>query len=290
MKKVVVIVGPTGVGKTKLSIKLAKEFQGEVISGDSVQVYKGLDIGSAKVKENQMQGVKHHLIDILDPDQTYDVARFQKEARELIKAIKYPFIVGGTGLYIKAALDNYDFSGEKRDLDYESQFSLISNQELYERLVKQDYKASLKIHPNNRRRVLRALQLSLNKKRSQRIKKDEPLFDYKIFYLTLPKQQLKKRIDDRVEIMIKEGFLAEVKALKEKGYSFNIIGYKQLNDYLDGLITLDEAINEIKVKTRRYAKRQKTWFKNQMNTVEVDVSDFSKAYEQLKQEIKNFWE
>ncbi|MDD2575325.1 MAG: tRNA (adenosine(37)-N6)-dimethylallyltransferase MiaA [Acholeplasmataceae bacterium] len=290
MKKVVAIIGPTAVGKTKLSIDIALRYNNEIISGDSVQVYKGLDIGSAKITKEEMRGVKHHLIDILEPTETYDVSLFQKNARELINQVKYPMIVGGTGLYIKAALDNYDFSGEKRDFDSEDQYSQLSNEELYEILLKKDPNSSLKIHPNNRRRVLRAIALADNKKRSDRILKDEPIYNYKLFYLTLPRPILYDRINKRVDLMITEGFIDEVKALKERNIYLNILGYRELFLYLDGKSSLTEAIEEIKKKTRRFAKRQETWFKNQMNSLMIDMQNPDKAFSDVTTILDRFWE
>lgn len=290
MKKVVAIIGPTAVGKTKLSIDIALRYNNEIISGDSVQVYKGLDIGSAKITKEEMRGVKHHLIDILEPTETYDVSLFQKNARALIDQVKYPMIVGGTGLYIKAALDNYDFSGEKRDFDTENQYSTLSNEELYEILLNKDPDSGLKIHPNNRRRVLRAIALADNKKRSDRILKDEPIYNYKVFYLTLPRPILYDRINKRVDLMIAEGFLDEVKALKEKNIYLNILGYRELSLYLDGKYSLTEALEEIKKNTRRLAKRQETWFKNQMNSVMIDMQNPDKAFSEITTILDQFWE
>lgn len=272
MKKVAVIVGPTAVGKTDLSIALAKRYHQEIISGDSVQVYQGLDIGSAKIKPHEKAGIPHHLIDILSPGEPYDVAKFQHHARLLVEKIDRPLIVGGTGLYIKACLDDYDFSGDSRDLAFERQYDQFSNEALHQELTRKDAIAAGKIHPNNRRRVLRALALVDGVKRSDRKNKDTPLYDYQIFYLTLPREQLYKRINERVDLMIDEGFIEEVKQLKAQGHIFNIIGYREINDYLDGLYTKEEAIEEIKTVTRRFAKRQETFFKNQM-TATIILND-----------------
>ncbi len=290
MKKVVAIIGPTAVGKTKLSIDIALKYHNEIISGDSVQVYKGLDIGSAKITKAEMRGVKHHLIDILEPTETYDVSLFQKNARALINQVKYPMIVGGTGLYIKAALDNYDFSGEKRDFDSENQYINLSNEELYQILVHKDPESSLKIHPNNRRRVLRAIGLADKKKRSDRILKDAPFYHYQLFYLTLPRPILYDRINKRVDLMMAEGFIEEVKALKERNIHLNILGYRELSLYLDGKYSLAEAIEEIKKNTRRLAKRQETWFKNQMSSVMIDMQDPDKAFRDITTILDHFWE
>lgn len=289
MRKVVVICGPTAVGKTSLSIELAKKYQAEIISGDSVQVYKGLDIGSAKIKESEKQGVVHHLIDVYEPSDLYDVATFQKEVRKKIDEIERPFLVGGTGLYIKAALYNYEFDTPKRDIEEEKKYDLLSNDELFEMLVKLDYDASLLIHKNNRRRVLRAIAMANDKKRSSLQQKDEPLYDALILYLTMPREQLYNRINERVDIMIEEGLLDEVKLLKEKGHTFNILGYRELNDYLDGLINYEDAIDLIKQNTRHLAKRQETWFRNQMKALIVDVTNKEDALIKLDEAIKSFY-
>lgn len=289
MRKVVVICGPTAVGKTSLSIELAKKYQAEIISGDSVQVYKGLDIGSAKIKESEKQGVVHHLIDVYEPSDLYDVATFQKEVRKKIDEIEKPFLVGGTGLYIKAALYNYEFDTPKRDIEEEKKYDLLSNDELFEMLVKLDYDASLLIHKNNRRRVLRAIAMANDKKRSSLQQKDEPLYDALILYLTMPREQLYNRISERVDIMVEEGLLDEVKSLKEKGHTFNILGYRELNDYLDGLINYEDAIDLIKQNTRHLAKRQETWFRNQMKALIVDVTNKEDALIKLDEAIKSFY-
>lgn len=290
MKKVCVIVGPTAIGKTSLSIDIAKTYGCEIISGDSVQVYKGLDVGSAKIKESEKEGIKHHLIDIIEPGESYDVLQFQTHARALIDKIERPLIVGGTGLYIKAALDDYDFSGQSRDIKKEALYDEYSNEELHKLLEKLDFEASKKIHRNNRRRILRAIFLSNSKKRSERTKKDEPIYDYQIFYLTMDRKTLYDRINMRVDMMLEEGLIEEVKSLREKGYTFNMIGYREINLYLSGELTLIEAVELIKRNTRRLAKRQETWFKNQMTTHMIDVSDHNIAKRKIKAILDEFWE
>lgn len=286
MKKVVAIVGPTAVGKTDISIAVAKRYNSEIISGDSTQVYKGLNIGTAKITEEEKQNIIHHFIDVVEPDEEYDVKTYQKEVREKIKEIDYPLIVGGTGLYIKSVLDNYDFSSDGRSSKFEKGFKDLSDEELFKLLEEKDYEASLKTHPNNRRRVLRALQLSDKPKPTD---KDQPYYDYVIIYLTMSRPKIYERVNLRADIMLEEGLLDEVKSLREKGYKPNIINYKQLNDYLDGNLTLDEAINELKKVTRRYAKRQETWFNNQMITKKVDVTNKEKALEEIFSILDEFW-
>lgn len=286
MKKVVVITGPTGIGKTSISVAIAKHFNAEIISADSAQVYRDLNIGTAKIKASEMQDVKHHLINIVTPPKTYDVASYQATARNLIEQIERPFIVGGTGLYIQAAINDYDFSNEKRDESFEQKYINYSNEDLYNLLVEKDLMLSQQIHPNNRRRVLRALSGSAPKTKG----KNKPIYDNLVIQLTLDRKTLYSRINARVDEMMAEGLLEEVKELKEKGLTFNIICYKQLNEYLDGKISLEEAVNEIKKVTRRYAKRQETWFNNQMDTVKIDVSNPLEAKEKIIKIIEEFYE
>lgn len=286
MKKVVVITGPTGIGKTSISVAIAKHFNAEIISADSAQVYRDLNIGTAKIKASEMQDVKHHLINIVTPPKTYDVASYQATARNLIEQIERPFIVGGTGLYIQAAINDYDFSNEKRDESFEQKYINYSNEDLHDLLVEKDLMLSRQIHPNNRRRVLRALSGSAPKKKG----KNKPIYDNLVIQLTLDRKTLYSRINARVDEMMAEGLLEEVKELKEKGLTFNIICYKQLNEYLDGKISLEEAVNEIKKVTRRYAKRQETWFNNQMDTVKIDVSNPLEAKEKIIKIIEEFYE
>lgn len=287
MKKVVVITGPTAVGKTKISIEVAKLLDGEIISADSAQVYKGLDIGTAKIKEDEKEGIKHHLIDIIKPDETYDVKRFQDDTRALIEKLDYPIIVGGTGLYIKAALYDYDFSDSGRDLKFEKKHEKYNNEELFKLLEEKDYKLSLTTHKNNRRRVLRLLS---DHQKEVKKNKDVPLYDIKVFELTLPREKLYERINKRVDIMLDEGLLEEVKALKELGHTFNILCYKEMNEYLDNNLTYDESVELLKKNTRRYAKRQLTWFRHQMDTTVIDVSDIDLALNKIKEEIHKFYE
>lgn len=286
MKKVVVITGPTATGKSSISIEVAKKFNAEIISADSAQVYKGLNIGTAKIKKDETENIKHHLIDIVEPASTYDVASYQKDARDLIEKIERPFIVGGTGLYIQATINDYDFSDQPRNEVFETEFKNLSNLELHNLLKEKDLKLSEKIHPNNRRRVLRAL----SSKKPKQIGKDKPLYDNLIIQLTLDRKTLYKKINERVDLMMDEGLLEEVAFFKEKGQTFNIICYKQLNKYLDGKISLIEAVEEIKKVTRRYAKRQETWFNNQMKTIKVDVTDKKEAIDKIINMINKFYE
>lgn len=280
MKKVIVLVGPTAVGKTALSIKIAKKYNLDIISGDSVQVFKELNIGSAKITEEEMCGVKHHLIDILNPGEYYSVADFQKNVRELIDKKELSFIVGGTGLYIKAALYDYDFSKEKRDSSIEEKYKDLSNEELYEVLKSIDLKACENIHMNNRKRVLRAIELNGHK--GEATNKDVPLYDALIICLTLDREVLYERINKRVDIMIESGLIEEVKDLYDRGIRPHAIGYTELINYFDGLISLDEAIELIKKNSRHYAKRQMTWFKNQMNVKFFNPNEEAKIFKEIE--------
>lgn len=294
MDKVIVIVGPTGVGKTKLSIELAKYFSSEIINGDSVQVYKDLDIGSAKVREEEKEGIEHHLLDFKNIDENYTVYEYQQDLRKKIEEFKnknlLPIIVGGTGLYLKAAL--YDYSFSKEDASLSNEYEGYSNEQLYELLKEKDSKEASKLHPNNRRRVVRALNIieSNNMSKSEILEEQEhkPLYDVEFIGLTLDRNTLYERINLRVDKMIEDGLLEEVKNLFEK-YEFcdykslQAIGYKELFSYYRKEISLDEAIELIKKKSRNYAKRQYTWFKNQFEVkwFDVDLNNFNKTVNEV---------
>lgn len=278
-----VIVGPTGIGKTKLSIALAKHFNTEIISGDSVQVYKELNIGSAKVTEEEMENIPHHLIDILDPTEDFSVALFQKLVREKINDFETrgldPLIVGGTGLYIKSVLYNYNFEDTKRDHSLDERYKDLTNEELHQILEDKDFLSSQKIHPNNRKRVLQAISRSDSNKVSDNTLKDQKVYDFKIIGLTLERDLLYERINKRVDKMIKQGLIKEVQTLYDKGIkgnSVSAIGYKELYQYFEKKTTLDEAIEKIKQKSRNLAKKQFTFFNNQfdINWIEVDLFNF----------------
>lgn len=278
-----VIVGPTGIGKTKLSIALAKHLQTEIISGDSVQVYKELNIGSAKVTEDEMENIPHHLIDILEPTEDFSVALFQELVRGKIHDFEErgldPLIVGGTGLYIKSVLYNYNFTDTKRDNSLEEKYKDLSNEDLHKILVEKDFVSSKKIHPNNRKRVLQAISRSNSNKVSDNTLKDQKVYDFKIIGLTLERELLYDRINKRVDKMIEKGLIKEVKTLYDKGINGNsvtAIGYKELYEYFDHLVTLDEAIEKIKQKSRNLAKKQFTFFNNQFDIdwIEVDLFNF----------------
>ena len=274
MKKVIVLIGQTAVGKTKLSIDIAKRYNGEIINGDAMQVYKELNIISDKIKEDEKQGVIHHLLDIVSINENYDVEKYQKNIREVIDIISnnnhLPIIVGGTGLYIKAAL--YDYNFEKQDVSneqFENKYKDYSNQELYDLLVKIDYEASLKIHPNNRRRVLRALSIYENtgKRKSDIINNQnhQPIYDVLFIGLENDKDLLNTKIDERIDKMFENGIVDEVKNNPTNTTASKAIGYQEITDYLNNKITLNEAKELMKIHTHQYAKRQRTFFKHQFD-------------------------
>ncbi|RCW70639.1 tRNA (adenosine(37)-N6)-dimethylallyltransferase MiaA [Saliterribacillus persicus] len=279
-QKVIAIVGPTAVGKSSLGIDIAKKYNGEIISGDSMQIYKDFDIGTAKVSTKEMDGVTHHLIDTLEPTESYSAANFQKEARSLIKEISYrgklPIIVGGTGLYIQAALYNYKFTEEKRNTLFEEKLSKEIETDgidkVYKRLERIDPEQAKKIHPNNVRRVIRALEIyehSGDKMSDRHEKALTPLYDVHIIGLQMERSRLYDRINKRVDLMIEQGLISEVKALLEKGYRelqpMGAIGYKEIVAYIDNQNSFDTAIELLKRNSRRFAKRQFTWFRNKMH-------------------------
>lgn len=292
MNKVIVIVGPTGVGKTKLSISLAKELNGEIINADSTQVYRALDIATAKVTKEEQEDIPHHLFDIKDIEEDYTVYDYQKDSRfkieEILSKNKTPIMVGGTGLYIKASLYNYDFKEEQVKYNYEE----FSNEELYDKLLSIDPNTT--IHRNNRKRVERALSYyEINHKvLGDKDKSDRLIYDTIVIGLTLNREELYSIINKRVDIMIDNGLIEEAITL----YQSNIrtkavltpIGYKELFEYFEGKKELEECIELIKQKSRRYAKRQYTWFNNQMNVkwFNVNLNDFSQTVDEIIRFIK----
>ena len=274
--KVICIVGPTGVGKTKMSIELAKRLNGEVINADSTQVYKGLDVATAKVTEEEKENIPHHLFDIKEIDEDYTVFDYQKDARkeidELLEKNKTPILVGGTGLYIKAVIYDYKFNEENNNNLYEDK----TNEELYEKLISID--PNTDIHKNNRKRIIRALNYfeENNEPMSKKEKTDKMLYDTVFIGLTTSRDILYDRINKRVDIMLQNGLEQEAKNLYDKNIRSKAvmtpIGYKELFEYYDGLISKNDAIDLIKQRSRKYAKRQYTWFNNQMNVKWFDVN------------------
>ncbi|MGG4500056.1 tRNA (adenosine(37)-N6)-dimethylallyltransferase MiaA [Paenibacillus polymyxa] len=289
--KLLVLVGPTAVGKTKLSIEMARQFDAEIISGDSMQVYRHMDIGTAKISEQEMKGIKHHLIDIHEPEYPYSVALFQEDCRRLIPDIqsrgKLPFIVGGTGLYVESVCYEYQFSEVGADeafrqeqLDYADQYGADA---LHARLQAVDPESALRLHPNDRRRVVRALEIyhvsgtTLSSQLASQ-KKESP-YQLCIVGLTMDRQMLYKRIEDRIDGMLDQGLVAEVTSLMERGVrsdaiSMQGLGYKEISSYLRGEVSLEEAVTWLKRDTRHFAKRQLSWFRHMKDIQWVDVTDF----------------
>ncbi|AWP36834.1 tRNA (adenosine(37)-N6)-dimethylallyltransferase MiaA [Heyndrickxia coagulans] len=302
-QKLIVLIGPTASGKTALSIRLAKKFNAEIISGDSMQVYRGMDIGTAKITQVEMEGIPHHLIDIKNPDESFSVAEFQQLVREKISDIasrgKLPMIVGGTGLYIQSVLYDYRFSDIAGDPAYRAELEKIARREgpglLYKLLEKTDPESAAKIHPHNVRRVIRALEVChFSGRTMQDYKKqqqDEPLYCAALIGLVMEREKLYQRINERVDQMMERGLIEEVRKLYDKNLrgvqSIQAIGYKELYDYFDGRMTLDEAVSRLKQNTRRFAKRQLTWFRNKM---EIEWFDMTKEEEKEKkfEEISAF--
>jgi tRNA dimethylallyltransferase len=293
MKKVIIVAGPTASGKTKLSIELAKKFNLEIINGDSVQALKKLDIGSAKIQEEEKEGIKHHLLDILEPTLKYSVFDFQRDARKIIdETDEVKIICGGTGLYIKACVCNYEFNEGKREQSFTDKYSNHSNEELYKILEGLDSKAAAILHPNNRRRVLRAIEIveTSNDLKSNRNKKDEYLYEPLILFLNPNREELYSHINQRVDEMIKNGLEKEVHDLYLENIIVDAIGYKEFYPYFKGEITLEEVIYNIKINTRHFAKRQLTFFKNQLNLnfIDVDYNDFSKSISKAFNLVEEF--
>ena len=272
---IISIVGPTGVGKTKLSVELAKKYNAIVINNDAMQVYKGMDIGTAKPTKEEMENVKHYLFDFVEPEVNYTVFDYQRDARKLLEDYKDKniILVGGTGLYLKALLYDYNFEVEDKEIN---NYDNLTNEEIYELALKKDKNCD--IHINNRKRLVRFL----NKENESTNNGNKLLYDNVIFVgLTTNRDNLYKRINDRVDEMMKLGLLDEVKYFYDRKINSKAtntaIGYKELYQYFDGTISLDEAIELIKKNSRHYAKRQYTWFNNQMNVkwFNTDYSDFS---------------
>lgn len=283
MKKVVVIIGPTAIGKTALSIAIAKHYNTEIISGDSIQVYRELNIASAKVTIDERKQVKHHLIDILDIDDNYSVAQFQSNCRMLIDEItnkqKLPLLVGGTGFYIKAALYDYVFHDENKE---EKDYSTYSNDDLMAYLKQFDYQTALTIHINNRNRLIRAIEMAINGVKKSDVlsqQQHEPIYDIYIIGLTMPRDRLYQRINTRVDVMVENGLLTEITQLVGKYpdlFSYQSmmgIGYREWQSYFAKESTLEEVCEEIKKHSRQFAKRQYTWFNNQMSVKWYDVEE-----------------
>lgn len=296
MSKILVVVGPTAIGKSNLAISLAQKFNGEIINGDSIQVYKELNIASAKINKRQMKNIPHHLLDYKEVTDDYNVAIFQEDARKAIQDItsrnKLPIVCGGTGLYIKALL--YDYTFLKQNEVITNDYSQYSNQQLFDMLKQLDPKSTLNIHPNNRKRVIRALDMakSGNSKSEQEDKQQHKmLYDSKIISLTMDREKLRSRIDQRIENMLKEGLIDEINYLFNKYpydlHCFQGIGYKEFIPYYKNNSTLQQCIEEVKTHTKQFAKRQYTWFRNQLPCQWYDIED--KDYpDNVYEDVKEF--
>ena len=304
--KLVIVSGPTAVGKTEISIKLAKKINGEIISADSMQVYRGMDIGSAKVSQGEMDGVPHHLIDILDPKEDFNAALFKSYALRAMKGIyergRIPIIVGGTGFYIQGLLYDVDFSEQAVDLEARARFTELLETKgaeyLYGILKEKDPEYAEITPMQNSKRVIRALEFfsSTGRKISdhnRREREKESAYESYYFVLTLPRKVLYSRIEERVDKMISDGLLSEVEKLRNSGCTKDMtsmqgLGYKQLFAYLDGRIGYEEAVDAIKKETRHFAKRQMTWFRREKDVIFIDKSRYESDEEIISEIIERF--
>lgn len=292
-KPLIILTGPTSVGKTALSISLAKEVGGEIISADSMQVYKYMDIGTAKITQPEMQGVPHYLIDELEPDEEFNVVRFQQLTKQYMDKIyasnKIPILVGGTGFYIQAVLYDIDFTENDTDTSYrkelEQMLDLKGSDYLHQLLTEIDPDSAKAIHPNNSKRVIRALEFAkltgdkISEHNEAQRQKESP-YNFCYFVLNKDRTKLYDTINHRVDLMLEHGLLDEVRALYAKGYNRSLVsmqglGYKEIIAYLEGESTLEEAIELLKRDTRHFAKRQLTWFKREKDVIWVDKDTFS---------------
>ena len=288
--KVIVICGPTASGKTALSIELAKKINGEIVSCDSMQIYKDMNIGTAKPTPEEMQGIKHYLIGYVSPEERYSVSDYKSDAKKAIKEIiqkgKMPIVVGGTGLYLDSLIYEIEYQDIKLDEEYrkklEEEVEEKGLETLYERAKQIDAKAMEKISPNDKKRILRVLEIyhtTGKTKTEQEIesRKKEVEYDYKVYALDWDRQKLYDRINKRVDIMVEKGLIEEVKQILKKYDTFPTamqgLGYKEVVEYIEGKVTKEEMIEKIKMETRRYAKRQLTWFRKNKQTIWLNAED-----------------
>ena len=295
----IVLTGPTAVGKTSLSISLAKAVNGEIISADSMQVYKKMDIGSAKIRSEEMQGIPHYLVDVLEPEEEFHIVKFQQMAKKAMEDIysrgKIPILVGGTGFYIQAVTKDIDFTEAQQENDYRKELEALAEEKggehLHEMLRKVDPVSADAIHAHNVKRVIRALEFynqngSPISAHNEEQKQHESPYNLAYFVLNMPRELLYERIDLRVDQMMKEGLLEEVSRLKEEGchrgmVSMQGLGYKEILAYLDGEYPLEEAVRVLKRDTRHFAKRQLTWFRREQELTWVNKDQFSYQEEQI---------
>ena len=289
--KVIVIVGPTASGKTALSIECAKKFNGEIISSDSMQIYKDMNIGTAKVTEEEAQGIKHYLVDFVSPEQRYSVSDFKRDAEEALEKIiakgKTPIVVGGTGLYVNSLIYGIDYQDMEYDKEYRNELMEKAETEeglksLYEEALKIDPEAMEKISPNDKKRITRVLEIykqtGMTKTKQEELSRlKEIKYDYRVFAITMPREELYERINLRVDLMIKDGLIEEVESLLKKYKNFPTamqgLGYKEVVEYLNGEYSKEEMIDKIKQETRHYAKRQLTWFRRNKEIIWLDKND-----------------
>ena len=302
-KPLIILTGPTAVGKTKASIGLAKAVDGEIISADSMQVYRHMDIGSAKIKPEEMEGIPHHLIDVLEPDDEFHVVKFQQLAKKAMREIwergHIPIVTGGTGFYIQALLYDIDFDENEKENACRKELEAYAREHgaeaLHEKLALVDPASAKMIHPNNIKRVIRALEFyehtgkRISEHNETQRQRESP-YAFAYFVLTDDRAHLYERINRRVDQMIEEGLVNEVQALKDKGYTKQLVsmqglGYKEILDYLDGNCTLEEAIYAIKRDTRHFAKRQLTWFKRERDVIWINKQSFGYEAEQILDEM-----
>ena len=295
----IVLTGPTAVGKTSLSISLAKAVNGEIISADSMQVYKKMDIGSAKIRSEEMQGIPHYLVDVLEPEEEFHIVKFQQMAKKAMEDIysrgKVPILVGGTGFYIQAVTKDIDFTEAQQENDYRKELEALAEEKggehLHEMLRKVDPVSADAIHAHNVKRVIRALEFynqngSPISAHNEEQKQHESPYNLAYFVLNMPRELLYERIDLRVDQMMKEGLLEEVSRLKEEGchrgmVSMQGLGYKEILAYLDGEYPLEEAVRVLKRDTRHFAKRQLTWFRREQELTWVNKDQFSYQEDQI---------
>lgn len=297
MNKVIIIAGPTGVGKTKLSISIAKALHTKIINGDAFQVYKYMDILTAKIKEEEKSGITHYMFDILEPTEEFSVAEYQKQVRTLVDTLNdegiIPIIVGGSGLYLDSVIYDYQFL-EATERKNDSMYDEYSNEELHEMLEKLNPAAALKIHMNNRKRVIRAIELSKTTGTINSFN-NKLVYDALVFFLEDERESLYEIINKRVDEMVANGLLEEVKFLNDhfalSKTAKGAIGLKELLPYLNNEINLDEAIDNIKKNTRHFAKRQFTWYRNKDNVIHIKINrhNFDETVNQVLDIIKNKW-
>ncbi|MFL0196380.1 tRNA (adenosine(37)-N6)-dimethylallyltransferase MiaA [Clostridium sp. WILCCON 0269] len=306
MKNLFILTGPTAVGKTDISIELAKNLNGEIISADSMQIYRYMNIGSAKITKEEMQGIHHHLIDVIEPDESFNVSKYKSLAQKTIEEVynknKFPMVVGGTGLYINSLIFNYNFTDAKVDIGYRNYLQNLAETQgkchLHSLLKNVDSESYERLYPNDLKRIIRALEVyKLTGKTIGEFSDRANLYDipYKIgyFVLNMNRNELYERINRRVDIMMEQGLIDEVKKLKSMGYTSDMqsmkgIGYKEVMGYLDGEISLDEAIYLIKKGSRNYAKRQLTWFRKDERAIWVNKDDFNSNKEIVNYILNRF--